>query len=322
MAADTGTPVVAVNRPLAGILSLIAGAAIFSLQDVILKLLSGSYPLSQAMAIRSLVALPLILVIVRWQDGTSATIHTSGVRWMFLRGLLVVLAYTAYYMGLAVLPMATTVALYFAAPILISLLAPLVLRERASRAVLGAVAVGFAGVLLIVRPGAGGTGIAAILPLLGALGYALSMIAARPLGRSESAAAMAHWTNVAFLVAALALSAIFGSGAYEGGSSRIFLFLIRGWAWPTWTDLALMAACGVIAAVGLTLLSQAYRIAPSAIVAPFEYSYMFWAVLWGRLIWGDSPSPASWAGIVLIILAGTWALRNLAPSAPDRSDPP
>lgn len=316
MSANAGPVGVAGDRPVAGILSLIAGAAIFSLQDVILKLLSGSYPLSQAMTIRSLVALPLILLIVRWQDGTTATINTRGRMLMFLRGLLVVLAYTAYYIGLAVLPMATTVALYFAAPILISLLAPLILREKAPRAVIAAVALGFAGVLLIVRPGASGPGIAAALPLLGALGYALSMIAARPLGRTESAAAMAYWGNIAFLASALALSAVFGSGAFEEGSPRIFLFLVRAWSWPTWPDLALMAVCGLIAAVGLTLLSQAYRIAPSAIVAPFEYSYMFWAVLWGRLIWDDIPSPMTWAGIVLIILAGTWALRSAPAPAP------
>lgn len=292
-----------------GILALVLGIAIFSVQDVILKLLSGDYPLHQAMVIRSLTALPFHLAIVWWFDGRLSTITTPGWWKMLARGLLNFVAYTAYYLGLAYLPLADTIALFFTSPLFITLAAILILRERASTAALVAVAAGFAGVLLVVKPGGSGFDLAALLPILGALGYALSMIAAGRLGRTESAAAMAFWGNVCFLLCALALSAIYGTGAHAGASHPSLAFLTRGWVTPPLTDLLLMASCGLIAAIGLTLLTYAYRVAPSSSVAPFEYSFMFWGVLWGWMFWGNLPDTLGWVGIAIIIGAGMIVIR-------------
>lgn len=293
-----------------GILALVAGIAVFSVQDLILKQLSGNYPLHQAMVLRSLVALPFHLAIVWWFDGRLSTILTPGWRKMLGRGLFGFVAYTAYYLGLATMPMADTVALFFTGPLFITIAAAVLLGERVSLTAASAVAAGFFGVLLIVKPGTAGFEIAALLPVLGALGYALSMVAARPLGRTESAAAMAFWGNACFLLCALGLSAVYGSGTLAEESHPSLAFLTRGWVTPSGTDLALMAACGLIAAVGLTLLTHAYRIAPSSAVAPFEYSFMFWAVLWGWLVWGDLPDPVGWLGIGVIIGAGLVVIRS------------
>jgi drug/metabolite transporter (DMT)-like permease len=296
-----------------GILALILGIAIFSVQDVILKLLSGDYPLHQAMLIRSLTALPFHLAIVWWFDGRLSTITTPGWWKMLARGLLNFIAYTAYYLGLAYLPLADTIALFFTSPLFITLTAVVFLGERVRFLTAIAVAAGFAGVLLIVKPGAGGFDLAALLPVLGALGYALSMIAARSLGRTESAAAMAFWGNVCFLVCALLLSAVYGSGAFAGASHPSLAFLTRGWVMPTAADLALMASCGLIAAIGITLLTYAYRIAPSASIAPFEYSFMFWGLLWGWLFWDNIPDSLAWVGIAVIIGAGMVVIRKSEP---------
>lgn len=293
-----------------GILALVAGIAIFSLQDLILKKLSGNYPLHQAMVLRSLTALPFHLAIVWWFDGRLGTIATPGWWKMLLRGLLNFVAYTAYYLGLATLPMAETVALFFMAPLFITLAAGVILKEPVAPASAVAVLAGFAGLLLIVQPGGDGFQLAALLPVLGAFGYAVSMVVARPMGRTETAAAMAFWSNNCFLVCALALSAIYGSGSLAETAHPSMAFLTRGWTTPPWTDLALMTACGVIAAIALTLLTHAYRVAPSSAVAPFEYSFMFWAVLWGWLVWGDLPAGIAWIGIAVIIGAGLHVLRS------------
>ncbi len=297
-----------------GILALTTGIAVFSVQDLILKQLSGDYPLHQAMVLRSLVALPFHLAIVWWFDGRLSTITTPGWPKMLARGLLGFVAYAAYYLGLASLPMAETVALYFTGPLFITLSAALFLGERVGFGSAMAVAAGFAGVLLIVKPGSEGFDLAALLPVLGALGYALAMVAARPLGRTETVAAMAFWGNLCFLFCALALSAVYGTGTYAGAAHPSLAFLTRHWVMPDATDLALMAACGVIAAFGLTLLTHSYRIAPAPSVAPFEYSFMFWAVLWGWLVWGDFPDSFGWLGIAVIVAAGLVVIR--APSAP------
>lgn len=292
-----------------GIVALILGIAIFSIQDVILKLLSADYPLHQAMVLRSLTALPFHVAIVWWFDGRLSTITTPGWWKMLARGLLNFVAYTAYYLGLAYVPMADAVALFFTSPLFITLAAVLFLGERVRLFTALALAAGFGGVLMVVKPGGEGFDLAAFLPIIGALGYAISMVVARPLGRTESAAAMAFWGNICFLFCALALSAVYGSGAYAGASHPSLAFLTRGWVTPGLVDLFLMSGCGLIAAVGLTLLTFAYRVAPAATVAPFEYSFMFWAVLWGWLFWGDFPDGLGWIGIAIIVAAGMLVIR-------------
>ncbi|NBZ86052.1 DMT family transporter [Stagnihabitans tardus] len=303
------------SRKFAAILCLCAGIAIFSVQDLILKLISDRYPLSEAMVLRSLAAIPCLLVLVRVLDGGFPGLISRGWPMMLWRGILNFLAYTAYYLALAALPMATTVALYFTAPLFITLLAVLWLGERVALHRWVALGLGFLGVVIMVRPGALFDP-AALLPVFCGLAYALSMVMARRMGQKDSAAAMAFWGNLAFLGCSLGLALAFGSGAMEAGLHPSLSFLTRAWVTPTATDAALMAACGLIAAVGLTLLTQAYRIGASATVAPFEFTFAFWGVLWGWLFFDQLPDGMGWVGMAVIIAAGTYVVTT------ERADPP
>lgn len=292
-----------------GILCLVAGIAVFSVQDLILKLISGAYPLHQAMVLRSVTAIPFMLAIVWFFDGTLRTLASRGWSAMLARGLLNFSAYTAYYLALAALPMATTVSLYFTAPLMITVLSVVMLRERVSARRWLAVGAGFVGVIIMVRPGGTLFDWAALLPIFCGFAYALSMILARTMGTRDSAAAMAFWGNMAFLICAAALSAYYGTGQHDGAAHPSLAFLTRGWAWPTLRDLLLMCACGAIAAVGLTLLTQAYRIGQNSIVAPFEFTFALWGLMWGWLFFGDAPDALGWVGIAVIIGAGLYVLR-------------
>lgn len=305
-------------RNRAGILFLIGGVAVFSLQDLILKLLSSGYPLYEAMLVRSLTSIPILLVFVL-MDGGLATLFTPGTRAMILRGLVMFLAYASYYVALAGLPLPTTVALYFSGPLFITLLSALVLRERVTPLAWLAVLAGFGGVIVIVQPGSSLFDWAAILPVISGLAYGVSMVAARRMGARETAAALAFWGNGVFLACALILAAIFGGGRFETEAHASLGFLTRGWVTPSLTDLGLMMACGVIAALGLWLLTQAYRVAEASVVAPFEYSGLFWSVLWGWVFWQHWPNAEGWTGIAMIAGAGLvvlWAegRRGAAPA--------
>jgi drug/metabolite transporter (DMT)-like permease len=295
---------------ISGILCLVAGIAIFSVQDLILKLISDAYPLHQAMVLRSLTAVPVLLAITRIFDGGLASLVSRSWPAMLARGLLNFLAYTAYYLALAALPMATTVALYFTAPLIITILSVAILKDHVSPRRWLAVVAGFFGVLLMVRPGSDLFDWAALLPVFCGAAYALSMIMARSMGSRDSAAAMAFWGNVAFLLCAGCLSLVYGWGGDGRDLHPSLAFLTRGWVTPTLWDAVLMCACGVIAAIGLTLLTQAYRVAQSAVVAPFEFTFAFWGVLWGWLFWGDLPDALGWIGIAVIIVAGIYVLRD------------
>jgi drug/metabolite transporter (DMT)-like permease len=295
---------------------LVLGIAVFSVQDLILKLLSGDYPLHQAMVARSLTAVPFMLVLVYYFDGTLRTLIAPSWPMMLLRGLLNFLAYTSYYMGLAALPMATTVALFFTAPLFITILSVVILRETVALPRWLAVFIGFIGVVLMMQPEAGSFDVVALLPILCGLAYASLMIMARVMGNRASGAAMAFWGNIAFLICALALSLIFGWNDSAPDAHPSIAFLVRGWVWPTGYDLMLMCACGAIAAIGLTLLTLAYTIGQSSIVAPFEFTFAFWGLLWGWLVWRELPNALGWVGIALIIGAGIYVLRAKEKAAP------
>ncbi len=291
------------SRNAAGILFLVAGISVFAVQDLILKLLSGTYPLHQAMVLRSLTAAPFLLGLVA-MNGGMATLVTPGLWRMIGRGFMMFVAYTSYYLALAALPLATTVALYFSAPLFITLLSVLVLHEKVGPLRWLAVSAGFAGVIIMVRPGSDLFDWAAPLAALSGMAYGLSMVTARRLGTHETAAALAFWGNAVFLFCALILSAIFGTGDLAGAGHKSIAFMTRGWLMPSGFDTLLMMACGVIAAAGLTLLTQAYRIAQSNVVAPFEYIALIWGVLYGWMFWSDWPDGTGWIGIAIIVSAG------------------
>lgn len=300
-------PLPALSQNLRAVGLLVAGIALFSVQDLILKLLSGDYPLPEAMLFRSLTALPLIGLLVHF-DGGIKTLFTPGMRRMIGRGFVVFAPYTLYYLALAALPIATVVALFFAAPLCITALSVPMLGERVGRPRWIAVIVGFGGVVVMARPGTDLFDWAALLAVGAAVTYALAMISARQLGRSETAAAMAFWGNAVFLLCAALLSLIFGSGAFEGATHKSLAFLTRAWVTPLPQDMMLMCACGVIAAVALTLLTQAYRLGEASIVASFEYTAMIWGVLYGWIFFHDWPTKVGWLGISIITGAGLFVL--------------
>ena len=307
MTAPFAQPIAIRHDTALGIFCLCAGIGLFSIQDMILKLLSDSYPLSQAMMLRGLTAAPL-LALLAMRDGGLRTLFTPGTWAMIWRGLVMFLAYAAYYLALPALPLATTVALYFSAPLFITILSVAFLREIVGWRRWLAVLTGFCGVVIMVRPGASLFEWAALLPVMSGLAYGLSMILARKLGQSETATAMAFWGNLVFLALAAVMALALGDGRFASGSHPSIAFLLRPWVSPTAQDAALMCGCGVIAALGLTLLTQAYRIADSNAVAPFEYSFMIWGVFWGWAFFGEWPDSIAWIGISVIVGAGLMVL--------------
>jgi drug/metabolite transporter (DMT)-like permease len=297
------------NSPLWGIGCLAAGVSIFTLQDLIVKLISGAYPVHQILTIRSLVAMPILLALVAFAGGLR-TLLSPRAPILLVRGGIMFTAYTAYYLGLAALPLATCVSLYFASPLFITIFSVFLLKEQVGPRRWAAVLFGFLGVVAIVRPGSEIFEWAALLPVYAGLSYGFAQVLARKLGDTESAAVMASYNNLFFLIAGIALTAVLGGGSFADERHASLGFLLRGWATPSAVDLALMIACGIIAAVALTLLTEAYRAAEANIVAPFEYTALVWSVLLGWLFWRELPDAIGWAGMAVIVGAGLYLLRR------------
>lgn len=298
-----------VDTPVKGVLFVLAGISIFSLQDVFIKYLSEGYSVFQIVFVRSLVAVGLVLLIARFDGGLSA-LRTRRPLAHLLRACAMLLAYTLFYLAIAAVPLADAVALFFVAPLFITALSAVILGEAVGRRRWIAVSVGFAGVLVMLRPGDGLIEPAALFAVLAALFYALSQIATRRLGRTERGPALAFYPTVIYIAATALLGLGLGDGALEGQGGASLAFMLRGWPLPGWRDLALMAGCGLIAAFGFYFLSQAYRVAQPTTVAPFEYVALLLAVLWGYLFWHEVPDGLTLLGIALVVGSGLYVLRR------------
>ena len=291
-----------------GIAALSLGVLIFSTQDAIIKSLSGDYAVTQAIVIRGLVSLPILAAMVQFECGLRAL--RSRQLWpMLARGVIMLIAYTAYYMAFPALPLAEAVALFFTAPIMVTVMAGPFLGEHVSLKSWLAVASGFAGVLIILQPGSALFEPAALLSLISATAYASSMILARRLGVSEPASVMAFYQNCVFLTGAAGLALLFAGLGIEQSGHPSVEFLVRPWVMPSTVDFLLMAACGVIAAIAMFLLTHAYRMAEAKLVTVFEYTGMIWTPLWGFLFFAEIPRWTTLAGTLLIVASGIYAVR-------------
>jgi S-adenosylmethionine uptake transporter len=297
------------NRAGLAILFVLIGVGAISVNDMLIKQLSGGYPLHQIVFARSAIGIIVSLGLVKLEGGWHL-LKTNHAGLHVLRGGLVVVANMAFFLALAALPLAEATALFFAAPLFITLLSIPVLGEKVGVMRLGAVAVGFIGVVIMQRPWAGDETLHAsrlvlLLPVLAAITYALNQLMTRKLGVTAKASVLSLYIQAVFIVVSLAFYLVAGDGRFVDASSAPSMqFLLRAWVWPASGDEWVFVALGLNAAIIGYCLSQAYRIADAATVAPFEYIGLPLAVFWGFVIFGDLPSWEVWVGIALILAAG------------------
>jgi drug/metabolite transporter (DMT)-like permease len=297
--------------------ALMLGIFVFSLQDVILKGMSGTYPLTEAIAIRAVAAIAILVAYVGLTEGWRHLLPRQA-RMLLFRGAIMMVAYTGYYMAFPAMKLAEVVTLFFMAPIFITALAHPFLGERVGLGHWVAVLAGFLGVVITYWPAldfasspgtCGGFNWALVLPVIAALAYAIPQLMARRMAPSASAPVMGLYQSLMYLLGALGLAAIFSVGHFDDPCRHPSIaFLTRDWVFKDWRDILLLAACGPISAVGTVLLSQAYRMAEANFVASFEYSGMIWAAAWGFLGWGEVPDRYMAAGAALIAAAGLYML--------------
>ncbi|WP_416899344.1 MAG: DMT family transporter [Minwuia sp.] len=302
------------NRPLAGIVFILAGMSMISVNDVLVKYLSDGYPLHQIVLVRSLVGICFSLVMVQFEGGWRI-LKTDRPILHILRGLLIVVANLTFFMALAAMPIGEATAIFFVAPLFITLLSVVILGESVGIRRIGAVIAGFAGVVVMLNPlGRGGEGpglLVALLPIVAAFTYASFQIMTRKLGASARASAMAVYIQTIFIVVSLGFFLVVGDGRLaEETDNPSLIFIFRVWVWPPVDDWPVFAALGVISAGVAYALSQAYRVASAATVAPFEYVALPLATLWGFLIFHETPDLRGLAGMALILGAGLYILAR------------
>lgn len=282
-----------------------------SLGDAVIKQISANFPLWQIFVLRSLLALPILLLALRVRRVPVSLIPVA-LWWTIARSLMLVTMWVAYYAALPFLTLSVAAAAYYTLPLFITLFAALFVGDRIGAKGWFAVGLGFCGIVLILRPDAEDFNAYALLPLFSAVLYALSMILTRTRCREEHPLILSLMLNGAFVLVGLVATSLisFEIVPNAGADADSNAFLLGPWIAmqaSQWLAMALLAAAVLIGSVGAAI---AYQIGTPSVVATFDFSYVAFATIWGFLFFAERPDPISIAGIVLIVVGGILALRR------------
>ena len=278
------------GEKLTGMAAMLIGVASFSFMDAGLKLLAAHYSATQVASLRGLAALPVVFAWALYSGGARQLIE---VRWPLhlVRGVLSVVMMITFTYALKSLSLAKTYSIFFIAPLLIAVLSVVLLGERVRRVQWAAIAVGFAGVLIVLKPETSGFGWWGTLAVLGtAVAYAFSSVLVKILGRTDSTQAMMFW-----MTGMLAIGAT--------------LLAIPGWQAIEIAHYPILAGIALTGAVGQWGITVAFKHAPAASVAPLEYTGLAWVILIDLAVWSAVPGLRTLMGAALIIASGIYLLR-------------
>jgi drug/metabolite transporter (DMT)-like permease len=288
---------------IAGIVLMTAGIFLFAVNDALGKWLVATYSVGQVLLVRSAAALVLLAPFI-WRDRTSFSIAPRrGLQ--AIRALLATVEVACFYWAVAYLPLADVMAYYLAGPIFVTAIAAVLLREPVGWRRWSAVLVGFAGVIICLRPGTSMLTWPALIALAGSFTFSLSMISTRYLRGTSDTVLVTTQT-----VAALGFGIIAAPFA---------------WVTPSPGDLALLALLGGVAMVAHVCVNRSLKLAPASVVVPYQYTTIVWAVVFGYAVFGDVPAPAMLVGAAIIVASGLFILareRRLSRREPSFEPPP
>jgi drug/metabolite transporter (DMT)-like permease len=273
---------------LVGILLILLSTLIFGINNAIAKYLTDAYPNGEALAVRASFALLLLLPFLRLRDLKEAT-RTNPLLHL-ARMLSSAVEIACFYWSVSLLQLAEVSTFYLASPILVTAISALVLKEPVGAARWAATLVGFAGVLVALRPSGDALSWPALLALTGSFLYAVFLAITRRVRHASST------VLVASQLAALSIA---------GMATLPFAFTP-----PTLAGFAMMAAVGVIGVAGYFCVNRGLQLAPASVVAPFQYLSIIWAIILGYLAFGDTPGVPTLLGAGLIVAAGGFILHR------------
>lgn len=264
---------------------MLAGTLLFSVLNALVKQLGDSYPTWEVIFFRSLTALPVLWVMIRFSKQLDRP-KTSQPKRALICCLAAIGSMYFIFRSFHLMPLADALTLIFAAPLFVSLLAVPILRESLGPIRLAACLIGLAGVAYIMKPGSDLFGEGAVYALLAAVLMAIALVLIRDLSKQD------HPLSISFFFTL--------GGTFAG----LVGCLVSGWVWPNMEDLLILCLLGLFGAWAVYALSRAYQMAEASIIAPLDYVQILWGALLGYLFWQEVPGTDLWIGGAMIIASG------------------
>jgi len=270
---------------------MVIASGLLTVNDAMVKWLTQSYSVGQVMTLRGIF---VIAIVVFWAMARRRTsqLRVSNWRLQLTRGALMSISTFLFVTALALMPIADAIAIAFAGPVIATALAALLLNESVGWRRWSAIAVGFAGVIVMIRPTPELIRLAAIVPLLAASFGAFRDIVTRRMGTGGE-------STPAIMLISTSVVTIAG------------LFTIPlGWSPLAIGDLGLFVTSALLVALAQGLMIESFRLGEVGLVGPFKYTSLVWAVLLGVLVWGDLPDAWTWIGSGLVVGSGLYIWRR------------
>jgi drug/metabolite transporter (DMT)-like permease len=276
-------------QPLKGMLLMVLGVLLLTINDAVTKHLVLSYPVGQVICLRQaatlLVLIPYVMLATGW--GALRVVNWPG---QLTRGMLFIAGSVCIVLSLELLPLAMVITILFTTPIFVAAFSAPVLGERVGPHRWVAVIGGFAGVLIVMQPGAATFQWALLLPVAAAFINAFRDVLTRFLSRTETSIAILFWSNLA-LMAGGAATAPFGWEPVSSGAALWFV------------------VAGVSNGAAHFFIIEALRAGEASAVAPVRYTALIWAALLGFVVWGEVPGLWLWAGAAVIVASSLYMIR-------------
>lgn len=277
------------NLVLAGMLLMLFGDLLFSLNDAMGKWLVASFSVGQVLVIRSFGAF-LILAPMIARQNKDALFRLEQPSLQLLRVVMATVDVALFYAAVAYLPLADVMTFYMAGPIYVAAISHFFLGEGIGWRRWLAVLVGFIGVLIALRPSVAMFSWPSLFGLGGSLAFSLTLVLGRRL-RQTGDATLVAWQTLGALAAGLVLS-------------------IGNWRSVSVLDIGAMLALGIVAGSAHMLITRSLKLAPASLLAPLQYSLLIWAIVLGFVFFGDIPDAQIVIGSVIIVLAGLFIFHR------------
>lgn len=287
------------SASLKGIAAMIVAAFLLTLNDAASKWLMQTYPVWQVLSVRQICSLLVILPYIHFVTGWRV-VKVTNRPGMALRSVFFIATTGTIIVSFSLLPLALVTAIAFASPLFVVAFAHLFAIEKVGLRRWLAVLAGFAGVLVIVRPGASGFELVLILPVFAALFAGCRDIVTRSLSRTESSISILLWSNLAVVAFALSVATAQGWQAITGGAALLLLLN------------------GALNAGAHFLIIEALRLGEASLVSPFRFSGLIWATMLGLVIWGEFPDGWTLAGAALLVASGVYIIERSPGAASKR----
>jgi drug/metabolite transporter (DMT)-like permease len=291
------------------VFSIIFAVLALSMGDAVIKYFSASFSLWQIYVVRSLIAAPILIAVIKFREPTLS-LKPVSISWTAIRSLLLGVMWVAYYAALPHIKLSVAAAVFYTIPLFITLFSAVFTGDKVTSKSWIAIVLGFFGVLLIVRPDADGFNAYVLLPLLAAILYAVAMILTRTKCLDENPKILSLSLNITFIGMGIVASLLIAIWDPAESAKNTYPFLIGDWAVLDLSGWLTMSVLAIVIIFGSLFAAIAYQNAPSSVVATFDYSYLAFAALWGLLVFSEVPDALTILGMVMIAGAGMIAIRE------------